>query len=87
MLSRDRVNQAMSERRILLGGADDGLRSQGGIAMARKRRMAVTGSEKGVSIAVSNLEQDMRALRRAFRAIKLLSPEARRLLRAKVQHM
>jgi hypothetical protein len=49
--------------------------------------MAVTGSEKGVSIALSGPEQDMRALRRAFRAIKMMSPEARRLLRAKIQHM
>lgn len=55
--------------------------------MARKRRMAGTESAKEVSIAVSDLDQDMRALRRAFRAIKSLSPEARRLLRAKIQRM
>ena len=67
--------------------ADDGLRAKGGVAMARKRRMAGTGSEKGVSIAVSDPDQDMRALRRAFRAIKILSPEARRLLRAKIQRI
>jgi len=53
--------------------------------MARKRRVAVTASERGVSTAVSDLEQDMRALRRAFKAIKLLSPEARRLLQAKIR--
>ena len=55
--------------------------------MARKRRMAGTGSEKGVSIAVSDLDRDMRALRRAFKAIKILSPEALRLVRAKIQRM
>lgn len=85
MFSRDPVNQPMSEGRIVLGGANDGVRNQGGIAMARKRRVAVTASERGVSTAVSDLEQDMRALRRAFKAIKLLSPEARRLLQAKIR--
>jgi hypothetical protein len=55
--------------------------------MARKREMASRESEKGVSKAVSVLDKDMQTLRRAFKAIKILSPEARRLLRAMMQRM
>jgi hypothetical protein len=53
--------------------------------MARKRGMAGRGSEKAK--AVSEVDQDMRALRRAFKAIKILSPEARRLVLAKIRCM
>jgi len=55
--------------------------------MARKRGMVGKGSEKGASVAVSDLDQDVRSLRRVFKAIRALSPEARRFLRAKIQRM
>jgi len=55
--------------------------------MARKRGMAGRGSEKATSQVVSEVDQDMRALRRAFKAIKTLSPEALRLVRAKIQRL
>jgi hypothetical protein len=55
--------------------------------MASKRGMPARGSAKGASTAVSDVDQDMRALRRVFKTIRVLSPEALRLLRAKIQRM
>lgn len=52
--------------------------------MARKRGMAGKGERPATKV---DLDQDMRNLRRALKAVKALSPEALRLLRAKIQQM
>jgi methylphosphotriester-DNA--protein-cysteine methyltransferase len=49
--------------------------------------MVGKGAEKALSKAVSDMDQDIRALRRAFKAIRALSPEALRLARAKIRRM
>ena len=54
--------------------------------MARKRGMVGKGAER-VNRAVSDMDQDMRALRRAFKAVRQMSPEALRLVRVKLQRM
>lgn len=53
--------------------------------MARKRGMA--GKTRPVTAKTVDLDQDMRALRRAIRAVKALSPESLRLLRTKIQRL
>lgn len=54
--------------------------------MARKRGMAGKGSARPVARTI-DLDQDMRALRRAIKAVKALSPESLRLLRTKIQRL
>ena len=55
--------------------------------MARKRGMAGKGKDRPAIKGVSDMDQDMRNLRRAYKTVKALSPEALRLLKAKIQRM
>ena len=55
--------------------------------MARKRGMVGSGKVTRPVAKTVDLDQDMRALRRAIKAVKALSPESLRLLRTKIQRL
>ena len=52
--------------------------------MARKLGIAARGSAKEASAWGNDVDKDMRSLRRVFKAFRVMSPEARRLFRAKI---